>query len=546
MKLNKIKLNEDILSDDIKKYYEKWSNIDSKYTLENTEILLKAHNKLIDNFQKYKPNITLFLKKYDGKYKLSNIIDLKKTNPELLTDLFKELFNIRLINTNDNDIFLNDNFKANSEKIKGSKKMWEDSNAIIKDGDFRVYDVSSQKIAIRMGYYYQYIFKKIQENKILNNQEPLKNPWSFTLRNVGNEYSPEIEKRPLFYNGANQYKFYRNNIAKPNAYKLYFVIDESIDIFDEKMGKYYMSTILITDDNKIKLISLYNNDENFITWINLIKIYPKLEKYREKLIFTPYEEKENDADIKTTVIDTIYEINPDGSEDGPNIFWRQNYDTKKDYIEKGGTISKKKSWLSLNDDLKELYIDTIDENNLLNKIPTKELLDSIISSNSYKIRLNKKLKEINKYEMSYITKNFFKLTYNIAYHSILNENIKIVKTNSTPEQYGIFDTDKEIFIKNNNVFYNIGFIKTKVFFIFEKNDSTTKKYNTIEFTKNDIKFYALNPEISKPNVYILSEKSFLNLINNENIKSVINTNNISDKLKNLQNIPINENKKRGR
>jgi len=526
----------------IKSLHKKWSKQMTNLTLDDTEKIFDAHKKIANNLSPEQIPVKNFLNRHDGKhgfkkYSINNLKDISTIDVKSLLDFLRERsgFVLEQNTTNNDVVFKDDNFSITPEKVKASKQMWfDESSAMINEPEFRVYNIDSQKKSIRMGYFYHDVFKKIQLNRLRNNQSLLGPPWCITWRGTNGYIREEINGTTvtLVSSGTNLYKSYRSE-SRYNPYKFYFVIDQSKDPLNPDNGKFFISSIAVQNDGRYRLISMFNDGENLVDWKGLVNIYPKLENHKDDFVYVPYSENEDENQIQKSLVDRIVEINRDGTTDGPNIFWRQNYDIKKEYIEQGGYLTKAKSWESITPDLRQMYIDTIEVHNAYSKISTDEIFKAITSQTGTRNSLDRRLKIIGKKGVAYLAKNLMQNLYDIAYKSTNNDDIIINTTRrnyndmNTFQQYGIFDASQNDFLQKDGIEYTMGFVKSKSFFVKENRTIFT----AIEFSKQNVKFYIIIDKSKIGHAYIFTKKSFYKLINKP----------IDSNLSNIENINLNDN-----
>lgn len=506
----------------INNLHKKWSRKIKNLTLQDTEKIYDAHKKISNNINPDQQAVKIFLNRHDGKhgfkkYKIENLKDISTIEINDLLNFLKESSNFQLnVNENDNEeTFKNDNFKITPEKIESSKNMWFDDNtAIINEENFRVYDVDSQKKSIRMGYYYQEVFRQVQINRLSQNKMKLGQPWCITWRGENANIRDEINGQniQLISNGSNLYKTYRNSTSRLFPYKFYFVIDTNYDPMDETNGKYYMSSIAVQNDGRYRLISMYNDGENYVEWKDIVKIYPKIAEYENLFQFKNYSESEDLNHVQKTILDTIV----DTTNDNPNVFWRQNYDIKKEYIERGGYLKTAKAWESLTSELRKMYIDTMEVHNAYAKVSTTELFEAIFSNNSNRNSLDRRLKILGLNGVSYLSKNLIRNLYLLYKKSQTNNDIGLYfpisekNLSDNEKTFTIFDTSQNNVFVNNNVTYD-NFKKHRGYVLKDNNQN----YIVAMYTKGNEAFFTAGNVGNVESVYFFTKETFFKFIDND-------------------------------
>jgi hypothetical protein len=486
------------------------------------------------------PEVSGFLIRGNGKYTINDLRNPNKVNVKDLLDFLLELtrFRIKIDGGGDNGDEakklekqrLDNVFSERTErggpksitpnKIVESKKMWEgQQNLIINEGNFRLYSVNTEQEAQRYGYYYQEKLRELLIHNIQNNVGEFKDMYrdprdvSAFLRHSSTPWCvfSRGDDQKVMYNGRllvnpidGQYAYYRNT----HSLFFYVAIDESKDLFGPG-GEYYISTIMAKSGGGFKIANMYNGEYN-ISEEELLKIYPQLSGHFEKITFQKYNPKvEIGVDVEPSVRDIVNE-----SEGSPNAFWMQTPDTKKAYIDAGGSLKNPKSWTVMNNDLRKQYIDTISDHDATMKVSTEEFLKAIIKSGVfYKERLDKQLRQVGFRGIGYLVDDFMKVNYRTDFYGKKNDLIKIYK-NLRTNKHGIYDVDTNDWVNRDGIEYDAIFTKrTLPLPEGELEDFTNNKiYDVVEFASPNAKFYTLNDIDDKNDVvYILSERKYREL-----------------------------------
>lgn len=483
------------------------------------------------------PPVKSFLYRGNGAYTINDLRDGSKVNiKDLLLFLLEfSKFRIKIGDSGekvDNEKKRIDNIfnekvpgkgagAITPNKIEESKKMWENPNAVVNEGDLRVYPVTSREEAKRFGYYYQeklrelvthnYVNKVGKISDIYKPQNDSSNwprerydvsPWCVFSRGDDQKVmykDPETGREKMIVNPVgNMYTSYRDS----NFF--YVIIDESKNLLGPG-GEYYIGTIMARKDGTFKVASMYNG-EYYITRQDLLKIYPKLEGHLDELIYVPFDRtKELDDNVPPSILEIINE-----REGSPNAFWMQGPDEKRAYIDAGGQLKNPKSWETMANDLRDQYINSIQIHDARQKIGSEEFMKAIMKSGiSFKNKLDRRMKQIGTSGIGYLADEFMKTNYGPDYFGKKNSNIRIYKNKQT-KKFGIYDVDNGDWVTKDGITYEPEFTRHPLSAsqdIFD--DENDKIYNVDEFTSPSAVFYTLK-DMDEPgfNVYILSGRKY--------------------------------------
>jgi hypothetical protein len=445
---------------------KKWQVTYPNMTADDAVKILKRHDAIKNNITMDQPGVVSFLARYDGipqgtkKYELKDLRDIFKFEIKHLVEFLTEFGNFSIdLGDVDNEespesrlkrIFKEKAEQKTDEKVEESKKMWTDENtATVNENGFRVYEIKNQDQAVRMGYYYQEFHLENYKRKYINKEPNLRPPWCVTGR--GGKVSEYIEydapdgtkrKDYLFSQYVNAYINYR----KGQDRKFYFVIDENKTPTD----RYYMSALQINRYGQFMVTSMMNDGDNAMSWDQIVNIYPKLEPYRSKIIFTQFsnEETSSDGDINDNLLNRINE-----DEGNLNDFCRLTKARKSEFINLGGTLSKPRSWSCMDSDLRRLYISTMSLDNATTKFSTFEFLSATLRVPGIQASLQKRLEDLGKKEgIMFLINHLFNYEFKIARRSVDNNQINIYESTRT-KKFGIFSAIRLNWYEKNGIIF---------------------------------------------------------------------------------------------
>ena len=476
----------------------KWKETYPNLTDGEGEYIYNRHDQLKGQMKLTNPAVVSFLTRYDGnygtkKYELKDITDITRFDTKHLIEFLKEFgrFELNLVGDENNDsekkeeeikkIFDQNGGQKTPEKIEFSKSMWFDSStALINEGDFRVYEIMNQAQSIRMGYYYQTIHKK---NWLENNGRGVNSPWCVTWRGGDVKEYREDENgnpigAPIFSHGGNMYSTYRTNYNRT----FYFVIDESKSDTD----KYHMSALQIDNYGRYILSSMYNDGDNSMSWDDIVRIYPKIAQFKDKI--KSREMSENEVQSKS-IVDIINE-NPGSQYE----FARQTPERKEAYIDALGTLKTPKSWTTMSNDLRSKYVDVMQINDAYQRFSNLEFLTLVLKTEGFTNKLDRKLKILGRQEgIAYLVDYLMKHEYQVGRRSIDNSKISTYRSRVT-KKFGLFDYSKGTWIKSGGIEYGPYYNKVKDTLYFDEN----RKGYIVELysdsmEENEKSFYAVFP-----------------------------------------------------
>jgi hypothetical protein len=509
------RLQRDFLSNLTTKWREEYPKLTDEVALET----YLAYRKALPSIQNPKNYaVAGFILRGKGRYTFNDLKDISNVRLNDLVVFLLDYSNVR-INLGDDlddeekekrklDAIFNESPPEKGkggitpQKIELSKTMWEGNfNIIVDEDNFRVYEVNTRQQSNRMGYYYQEKLRELVTYNVDNNRPKTSiSPWCLVGRST--DQTVYYKGRSIINGVGNAYTGYRSDNS------LYFVIDESKDLFGYQ-GEYYIGVVLAGRDGKYQLASMYNGEYN-ISPEDLYKIYPKLRGKLDLLKYNTYDmNAETNDGTPLNIVDRMNE-----TEGSDLAFWLQGPDEKSQYINAGRYLKNPKSWETMSDDLRTLYITNINRESALARVSTDEFMRAIVKSgNVWKGRLDYKLKQLNFAGIGYLAENFMKREFAPDFIGKKNSYIKIYKSKTT-NKYGIYDLNNVSWIEKDGISYEPEFIK-HVLMAPEGDliDNETDKFYTVcEFISPSNKFYTLS-DIDDEDfvVYILSEKKYQEL-----------------------------------
>lgn len=484
----------------------KWQTENESLTYQDVESIYERFAGRIQNgIRLDKPEILTFLNHFDGVHTKPKF----PREPNLLKDITKYtyaqiIFLIDEYGLGDGGVEQIDRFRVgndvepNEEIIEASKELWSsDKNAVINENGFRLYGVPDQATAIKYGYYEGEMAKKIHR---LFPQEYGFNQWCVTRYRINsNLWSSYRSRRYTFYFAIDDN---RNFNIQPQE-------GEEVEAPKFNYAKYYLSAIIVLDASasNFKIADLQNNNEYDISWEKLVQIFPALDGKRELFKWKEYNEDEelvNPSDIRN-------KINEDRN--SPWWFARMTKANKAAYIQNQGTLREPDSWLSMDEDLRKLYIDTSTRNNILDKFKSRAFLRTILSIPANKKSLERRLGILGfENGLNVIFDNIVRNDFSPYRTSIDNPNLVIYETTSDGK-YAIYNTlTLNPLVKDGvdyDAFYNI--IKTLAY-----TDKNGKLYYIEVFSKtnqvDDESFYSVMiPSVDPTKCHILTAKQWENV-----------------------------------
>jgi hypothetical protein len=484
----------------------KWQTENESLTYQDVEsIYEKFAGRIQNGIRVDKPEILTFLNHFDGVHTKPKF----PREPNLLKDITKYtyaqiIFLIDEYGLGDGGVEQIDRFRVgndvepNDEIIEASRELWSsDKNAVINENGFRMYGVPDQATAIKYGYYEGEMAKKIHR---LFPQEYGFNQWCVTRYRINsNLWSSYRSRRYTFYFAIDDN---RNFTQEPQE-------GEEVETPKFNNVKYYLSAIIVLDGSasNFKIADLQNNNEYDITWEKLIQIFPALDGKRELFKWKEYNEDEelvNPSDIRN-------KINEDRN--SPWWFARMTKANKAAYIQNQGTLREPDSWLSMDEDLRKLYIDTSTRNNILDKFKSRAFLRTILSIPANKKSLERRLGILGfENGLNVIVDNIIRNDFEPYRTSLDNPNLVIYESRSDGK-FAIYNTLTLSPLVKDGIDYDAFYNSIQTLVYTDKNETL---YYIEVFSKtsqvDDESFYTIMaPTIDISKCHILTAKQWVNV-----------------------------------
>jgi hypothetical protein len=454
-----------------------------------TELLLTSFFEIKNRLVPTLPEVITFMNRYPN-FNSNGLKDIKNYTIEQTRFIVSEFVDINLGQQDETpEIFRGRNLPPTDERIDVSKSLWynDNKNLIVNEGDFRIYKINNRKDAIIFGYYNGEIRKKEPYSKQPNNMQ-----WCIT-RHV---------------ESSNLYASYRNRRT------FYFVIDESKHPSknpDVKQSQYYISVLQYSTDSQTnyRLTSILNDGSDPVMDENqLYTIYPKLRGNLDKIVRVNYSQEELGE-----IIDEL-----DRVDENPNNqfeFAKMSKNIKKRYIDSGKTLSRSRSWETMDSGLKQSYIDITTRENVFERFSSNELIMKIKSKTSDLNSLDRRLKILN-FENGIkvlLVKIFQDGYFPDQRRSILNENISLYQSRVT-KKYGLFNKSQADWATLNGVVYTDEYRYTDdETFSDENGNYYLVEVYTKSGTPDNSSFYCIFPtDIEGVDGYFLSHGQWLKLL----------------------------------
>lgn len=431
-----------------------------------------------------------FLNHYNGihaeKFKTNRLKDITAYSIEQL------LFLIRQYRTDDDGFSLEEaessdfgklSSRATPEFIEKSKKLWEgDKHKVIDEGSLRVYYIPNQKVSVQFGYYLEELNK--QTNIAYSNMDSYANTWCISVHSDRNLWSN-----------------YRNNRT------FYFVIDEEKDDNDENKLVAIQRDTSVSEDFRITTRK-YDNDP-IISWEDIVSIFPKLAGHENVLKPVDYEARReiNAGDEGTANIDIVQLL----SEDQASEYYigRQDRSDIVDYITRGFTFTSPVVWDVLDDNLRQLYINSIEQNTVVIKISNLDMLNAAIRTNGSLLKT--RLTNIGYNGTVELRLNLMNGEYSLGRYNNIEESDKLIYKNKTTGKFGIFNNSIDDWYEKDSTVYGPQYNVSSPAFFKNKNNESDKffivTYSTGVESEN---FYCVIPLRggNKSKGYLLSAVAF--------------------------------------
>jgi hypothetical protein len=484
----------------------KWQTENESLTYQDVESIYERFAGRIQNgIRLDKPEILTFLNHFDGVHTKPKF----PREPNLLKDITKYtyaqiIFLIDEYGLGDGGVEQIDRFRIgndvepNEEIIDASKELWSsDKNAVINENGFRLYGVPDQATAIKYGYYEGEMAKKIHR---LFPQEYGFNQWCVTRYRINsNLWSSYRSRRYTFYFAIDDN---RNFNVQPQE-------GEEVEAPKFNYAKYYLSAIIVLDASasNFKIADLQNNNEYDISWEKLIQIFPALDGKRELFKWKEYNEDEelvNPSDIRN-------KINEDRN--SPWWFARMTKANKAAYIQNQGTLREPDSWLSMDEDLRKLYIDTSTRNNILDKFKSRAFLRTILSIPANKKSLERRLGILGfENGLNVIVDNIIRNDFEPYRTSMDNPNLVIYESRGDGK-YAIYNTLTLSPLVKDGVDYDAFYSLIKTLAYTDKNGTLyyIEVFSKTNQVDNESFYSIMIPSVDIAKCHILTAKQWENV-----------------------------------
>lgn len=516
--------------EELERLYNVWKETLPDLPADLAEKVYVKHREIYNRVKKDHPAVYRFLLKYNGKNNKPKytIDDLKNINQpkvridhliDFLEDFIREQIAPKKDETVDekkndieklNSVFSDEGENLTMEKLEESENLWRNGPYLVIDNNnLKVVEVMNSTHAKWLGYYYQFV------NAVSATQLDITTlAWCVTHRGNGivqyriNEYGEKVDNRRLYNHGANQYNGYRNRNFKPATF--YFIMDES----RPKTDDYHFGALLVCDDNTYMIANQFQNNggERFVSWEQLLQIYPGLNGSKEVLKYRDDDvDFENAEPIEINIVERMNE-----RLDSPYFYGRQTPELQKEYIDNGNMLTSAICWRATDTDVKKTYINLTQEGNLFARFSTFDLINEIMKKTDEKNYLNRKITQLGQpMGIAYLVKNLLRSSFAIKIgENINNPNHSILK-HKDRDVYGIFDFDKEVanWVNHDNITYSPEYKKKPEVYVHTQGQNKTRYfvnrfYKTNEDDEEDDRtFYALKKSTDSSNkFYIISKK----------------------------------------
>jgi hypothetical protein len=308
---------------------------------------------------------------------------------------------------------------------------------------------------------------------------------------------------------------------RSRRYTFYFAIDDSrnftlpseegeeVPTPKFEQSKYYLSAIIVLNSSasEFKIADLQNNNEYDISWEKLVQLFPALDGKRELFKWKEYKEEQelvNPSDIRN-------KINEDRN--SPYWFARMTKANKSAYIQNQGTLSDPDSWLSMDEDLRKLYIDTTSRNNLLDKFKSFAFVKTILSNSGNKKSLERRIGIIGfENGLNVVIDNIMRNGFEPYHTSLDNPNLKIYESKSD-SRLGIFNTQTLSWLIKDGIEYDAFYTNIENLVYTDQNGNL---YLVEVFSKSSVaddqSFYSvMNPGEDVEKCHIFTAKQWTNV-----------------------------------
>ena len=410
--------------------FMKWKAEEPQLTIDGVEKILEVFFLEKDRLSPKRPQVYSFLSRFDGQHGFEqfdpqNLKDIQKYSYTQIKSLYDEYQFDEENDIDEGNVFSRRSGASEERKTEESGKLWNsEQNVVFESGEFKVIYVKDQETAIKYGYFQKRL--------------PSATQWCVTYDNRSNYWDRYRTEGRTFY----------------------FVKDGGRTSDDQ----YFIAALQTTKPEQnngypFKLTSLRNNGDNNLSKEELLRIYPQLTEYVDELDRVNY-----NRDNELIFDDKIARIN---EQTGSQFeFKRQDRKLKKQWImgtngANGGVITKKESWLSMDNDLRRLYITLLTPQTIDDKLQTYGILSLIDSQSDTRTLLREVIDEMKRnnpgldkdFGIGRIYSKILKRDFDPQFNSKKNPNITIWK-NRTEPNYGLYDSDNGTWVKHDGIVYS--------------------------------------------------------------------------------------------
>jgi hypothetical protein len=193
---------------------------------------------------------------------------------------------------------------------------------------------------------------------------------------------------------------------------------------------------------------MLNDGDNPKSWEEVIRIYPQLSEHRDMFEYVAYDEAELfDRNVANRLTESL----------GRHEFSRQRRELKKAYLDGGGVISTEKSWMSMDTNLRNIYILTVTARDAIDKFSSYELMSAIKKTGNEFRLLDNTLKSVGSRQdqngrianqslsdlgVAFIYQHLMENEFITARTSIDNPKIRLYKSKKNKKKFGLYNLAK--------------------------------------------------------------------------------------------------------
>ena len=405
------------------------------------------------------PAVYTFLMRHDGNHGLpafdpSKLMDISQYSLEEIESLLHE-FRDAVLTAGEEDEFKG-KLTSDEKKVAASKKLWlSDRDVIINEEGFKVHFVSDARESIKYGFYQQAMAEKYSGVQ-----------WCVTGRNTSDSRS-------------NLWGTYRPRRT------FWFVMDESKNPKDnpnKEVYRYYICALQYCKNDQgytgFKMTSMLNDGDNPKTWDEVVRIYPQLAEHRDKFEYVAYDEAELfDRNMANRLTEAP----------GRNEFAAARRELKKAYLDGGGVISTEKSWMSMDTNLRNLYILTVTARDAVDKFSSYELMSAIKKvGNEFRL-LDNTLKSMGSRQdqngrianqsmadlgVAFIYQHLMENEFITARTSIDNPKIRLYKSKKNKKKFGLYHLGRTDWVIHDGIKFEPDYTESSTILYIDDQDKS--------------------------------------------------------------------------